>query len=165
MKKTIFIVPLVVLAVLAFEYLKSPKVEVDGSVRPYLEKCLDFIIKKDHKIVYETYLRECTVTFDEFDTRMNYFSNIFGAAPESFSYLRSYVGGVGYFIQYNLVLADGQSQSCTFSFPAEDGRVIAIEDLESMSVFADFGEKQYSVDFESGKILACKAPEGCYGED
>ena len=165
MKKTFIIVPLVILAVLAFEYFQSPKVDVDSSVRPYLEKCLDFIIKKDHKIVYETYLRECTVPFDEFDTRMVYFANIFGAAPESYSYLRSYAGGVGYMIQYNLVLSDGQSQSCTFSFPAKEGRVIGVEDLKCMSVSADFGEKQFSVDFESGKILACKSPEGCYGED
>ncbi len=156
---------MVVLAVLAFEYLQSPKAQVDNSVRPYLEKYLNFIIKKDYKIIYETYMRERTVALDEFNRRMNYFVNIFGAEPESYSFLRSYVGGVGYFIQYNLVLSNGQTHSCTFSFPAKDGNVIGVEDLQRMSVSADFGEKEFSVDFGLGKILACKAPKGCYGED
>ena len=164
-KKAIYIIPLVILAVLVFEYFQTTKVEVDDAVRPYLEKCLVLIIEKDYQIMYDTYLHERTLALEEFSTRMNYFANIFGAEPESFSHMGSYVGGVGYFIRYNLVLSDGNIYSCTFAFPAKEKSLIGVNDLKSMSVSADKGEKEFTVDFLTGNVLACKAPEGCYGEN
>ena len=77
MKKIIYVVPLVVLAVLAVEYFHSTKVEVDNSVKPYLEKFLDLTIEKNHKVIYETYLHEHALSLEEFSMRMNYFANIF----------------------------------------------------------------------------------------
>jgi len=165
LKKAIYLLPLIFLAVLVFEYFQTTKVEVDDAVRPYLEKCLDLIIEKDHKIIYDTYVHERTVSLEEFSARMNYFANIFGAEPESFSYMRSYVGGVGYFIQYNLVLSGGNIHSCTFGFPAKEKGLIGVNDLRSMSVSADMGEKGFTVNFLTGNVLACKAPDGCYGEN
>jgi hypothetical protein len=96
---------------------------------------------------------------------MNYFSEIFGAEPASFSYEHSYVGGEGYYIVYRLVLSDDNSYSCFFEFPARETSPIRIEDLQVMSVSADSGEKSFQVYFKSGNIMACKAPEGCYGEN
>ncbi len=165
MRKSIYVVPLVVLAVLAFERSRSPKVEVADSVKPYLEEFLTLTIDKKHKVIYETYLHEHVLTLEEFSARMNYFATIFGSEPKSFSHPRSYIGGVGYFIQYNLTLADGQTHSCAFGFPAKEGSLLVAEDLERLSVSADFGEKSFIVDFKNGDVSACKAPDGCYGEN
>jgi len=165
MKKFIYVVPLVFLAILAVQFFQSAKVEVDDSVKPYLERFLDLAIEKDHKVIYETYLHEHALSLEEFSARMNYFANIFGAEPESYSYSRSYIGGVGYFIQYDLTLSDGKKHTCTFDFPAREESMLVVEDLKQMSLSADFGEKSFLVDFKNGTVLACKAPEGCYGEN
>ena len=42
----------------------------------------------------------------------------------------------------------------TFSFPAKDGGVIGVEDLRRMSADANFGQKMFLVDFESGDAFA-----------
>ena len=49
---------LVVMASFAFYYFASPKVEVDAAVRPYIERCLDLIIERNYKLVYDTYLEQ-----------------------------------------------------------------------------------------------------------
>jgi hypothetical protein len=153
-----------VLAGLVFGCLDSMTMDVEPGVRPYIEKCLDLLIEKNHEAIYESYLQGRALSLEEFSRRMNYFSEIFGAEPESFSYLRSYIGGEGYFIQYSLVLSDGKARSCTFGFPAKGEAGVRMQDLQRMSVSADRGEKSFEVDFTSGSVFACKAPEGCYGE-
>jgi hypothetical protein len=155
---------LAVLAALVFGCLDSMTMDVEPGVRPYVEKCLDLLIEKNHEAIYESYLQARALSLEEFGRRMDYFSEVFDAEPESFSYLRSYVGGEGYFIQYSLVLSDGRAHSCTFGFPAKGEAGIRVQDLESMSVSADEGEKSFEVDFTSGNVFACRAPEGCYGE-
>jgi hypothetical protein len=164
-KKIIFIVPLIIIAVIVYELSRSTKVEVENDVRPYLERLLRMTIGKDYEGIYDKYLHERAHPFEEFCARMNYFSNIFGAEPASFSYEHSHVGGEGYYIAYRLVLSDDRSYPCSFEFPAKETSPIRTEDLEVMSVSADFGEKSFLIYFKSGDILACKVPEGCYGED
>lgn len=155
---------LAVLAALVFGCLDSMTMDVEPGVHPYLEKCLDLLIEKNHEAIYEAYLQGRALSLEEFSRRMDYFSKVFDAEPESFSYLRSYVGGAGYFIQYSLVLSDGKARSCTFGFPAKREGGVGVQDLERMSVSADRGERSFELDFTSGNVFACRAPEGCYGE-
>jgi len=164
-KKIIFIVPLIFLAVIVYELSRSTKVAVENDVHPYLERLLGLTIEKDYKGIYDKYLHERALPFENFCARMDYFSNIFGAEPASFSYERSHVGGEGYYITYRLVLSDDKSYPCIFEFPAKETSPIRTEDLEVMSVSADFGEKSFQIFFESGNVLACKVPEGSYDED
>ncbi|MHC4362415.1 MAG: hypothetical protein ACYSTZ_06275 [Planctomycetota bacterium] len=160
-KKIIFIVPLIFLAVVVYELSHRTKVEVENGVRPYLERFLGLTIEKDYEVIYDKYLHERALPFENFCARMNYFSKIFGAEPASFSYEHSYVGGEGYYIVYRLVLSDDKSYPCSFEFPAKETSPIRIEDLQAMSVSADYGEKSFQIYFKSGNVLACKAPEGC----
>jgi hypothetical protein len=164
-KKAIVILSLVFLAVLAYELSRSTKVEVEDGVRPYLERFLGLTIEKNYEVIYDKYLRERALPFEDFCARMDYFAGIFGAEPASFSYEHSHVGGEGYYIVYRLVLSDDKGYPCTFEFPAKETSPVRIEDLRVMSVSADFGEKSFQIFFESGDILACKAPEGRYGEN
>jgi hypothetical protein len=164
-KKTIVISAIVFLAVVVYEISSSTKVKVDDGVRPYLERFLDLMIEKDYEVIYDKYLRERSLPFDDFCTRMGCFSTIFGAEIESFSYERSYVGGVGYFFVYRLVLSDEGSYSCFFSFPAKPESTICVEDLQGMSISANFGEKGFQVSFGSGNVSSYKSPEGLCGEN
>ena len=158
------LVLLIVVAAVAFELFTLTKVEVDGAVRPYVERCLDLIIEKKYQAVYDTYLKEHALSLDEFSGRVEYFDQVFGAPPKSYAYSRSYGGRVAHFIEYKLTLDNGDRQRFTFSFPAKEGSVIGVDDLEGASASADFGEKQFGIDFESGSAYACSVEKGCHGD-
>lgn len=153
----------VVIGSFAYYYVTSPKIEVDDAVRGHVERCLDHLIEKNYEAIYDTYLRKHALSIDEFSSRVDGFEQLFGA-PQSYRRSRSYVGGTAYFIEYRLVLNDGKSQTCTFSFPAQDGGVIRPEDLLSMNASAEFGEKMFEIDFESGDVIACSTEQGCFGD-
>jgi hypothetical protein len=62
-------------------------------------------------------------------------------------------------------LSDGKKHNCTFEFPAKNKNILGAEDLERMSISSDSGKKSFVIDFKRGDVSACKAPDGCYGEN
>jgi hypothetical protein len=165
MKKTFLIFIGVIILFYVYQFLNNPKVGVKKNVRPYLEECLALIINKQYDKVYETYVKTKLSSMDDFNKGMAYLTELYGT-PISYYYLRSYIGGTGYFVQYNITFENGETHSCFFEFPiTKENEIIRKEGLERLSISGDFGKKQFTLFFKTGKITACRSPEGCFGED
>ena len=164
MKKGFLIFIAILISFYIYQFINTPSIAVEKDVRIYLEGCLKSIITKEFDRIYETYIVERQTSFDAFNEGMNYLSSIFGD-PVSFFYLKSYIGGAGYFVQYNMTFENGEIHSCTFEFPITGKKqVIAKACLERFSISADFGKKQFTLFFKTGRILACWSPGDCFGE-
>lgn len=142
-----------------YQYITRPiKGEADN-LRPYLENCLDLIIRKAYPEVYDQYFKEKQITACEFNNRMKYLSVIFGE-PTSYEYFRSYIGGVSYFIQYHMIFSNNKKYTCSFGFPITEGKeIIEKEDLQRLSISGDFGEREFEIQFDNGRVLGHKTPD------
>ena len=164
MKKLFLIIIVALILFYVYQFLNSPAIGVEKDVRPYLENILGFIINHKFDEIYETYVTAKNSSPSEFSEGMKYLTVLYGT-PISYYYLRSYVGGTGYFVQYNITFKKGKNHSCTFAFPIKENQhVISKKDLERLSISSDFGKKQFTLFFGTGKIIACRSPEGCFGE-
>ena len=164
MKKTFLIFVGVIILFYVYQFLNNPKVGVEKNVRPFLDECVTLIINKQYDKVYEAYVKTKMSSEDDFNEGMAYITALYGT-PISFFYLRSYIGGAGYFVQYSITFESGETHPCHFEFPiTKDKQIIGTEDLERLSISGDFGKKQFTLFFKTGKILACRSPEGCFGE-
>lgn len=163
MKKLFLIIIVALISFYVYQFLNSPAIGVEKDVRPYLENILGFIINHEFDKVYETCVTAKHPSPDEFNKGMNYLEILYGK-PISYYYLRSYVGGTGYFVQYNITFKNGKNHSCTFAFPIKDKHVISKKDLERLSISGDFGKKQFILFFGTGRIVACRSPEGCFSQ-
>jgi hypothetical protein len=165
MKKAFIIFIVILILFYVYQFLNSPAIGVEKDVRPYLEGCLASIINNEFDKVYEIYIPTKQSSLDEFNKGMNYLKLLYGT-PISYFYLKSHIGGAGYFIQYSITFEKGETRSCTFSFPIKEKRqIITKKDLDRLSISGDFGKKQFTLFFRTGKILACRSPEGCFGKE
>ena len=163
--RTTLIVISIVLVVLIFEYLRAPDIEVKDEVRPYIEKYLDLVINKSFDDLYEFYCGKKSYPLEQFKERMNYLFLLLGD-PVSYDYFRSYIGGVGYFIQYHMIFSNGEKHICSFDFLiTKEKQTFTTRDLRSFTVKGDQPLRIFSFNFYDGVITACKEKEGCLGED
>ena len=164
MKKLFLIIIVALILFYVYQFLNSPAIGVEKDVRPYLENILGFIINHEFDKIYETYVTAKKASPSEFSEGMKYLKALYGT-PISYYYLRSYVGGTGYFVQYNITFKNGQNHSCTFAFTIKENQhIISKEDLDRLSISGDFGKKQFALFFGTGRIVACRSPEGCLRE-
>jgi hypothetical protein len=165
MKKFLLIFIAILILFYVYQFINRPAIGVEKDLRPYLEGCLACIINNEFDKIYEIYIHSKQSSLREFNKGMNHLKLLYGR-PISYFYIKSYIGGAGYFIQYSITFEKGENRSCTFSFPIEKKRqIIGKNDLERLSISGDFGKKQFTLFFETGRILACRHPEGCFDEE
>ena len=165
MTRITLIIITVVLAVLMFEYLRAPDIEVKDEVRPYLEKYLDLLINKSFDELYGAYSESKSYPIVQFRERMNYLCLLF-SDPVSCEYFRSYIGGDGYFIQYYINFSNGEKHVCSFDFLiTRDNQTFTKNDLRSFTVSGDSPHRIFAFYFKGGVISACIEKEGCLGEN
>jgi len=165
-KKLIYFFIAIAIVFFGHQYFSRPiKGEADN-VRPYLEKCLDLIISKNYIEIYEQYFNKRKISIKEFNNRMKYLSKIFGGEPISYEYDRSYIGGIGYFIEYNIQFSNNKSYSGTFEFSIKESKkTIEKQELQALSISGDFGERNFYFFFNNGRVMGHKTPNISFGYD
>lgn len=152
MKKSNLII-IGVLLLLFYFYLNSPKPKVNDNVHPYIERFFDLLISESYSEIYNTYMENTNLSHENFNKGIDYFLKIFGK-PISYKYKGDHTGGVGYYLNYSITFSNGKYHNCSFSFSIKSKhQTLTKDDLENLSMSADYGERQFNLSFKKGRII------------